>query len=282
MKVLALLLALTFGAAVGASCTGGENDEQQPGTATPGATEAASPATPGGTEPASTATPPALTPEARPTPTPGAYEPSSDKDNLFGNPGFEEGTQYWFALHEEALQTSNIAHSGQASAYLRMRDDADVQDAKAYSIVQEMAPEQFPELISGFYRVEDWRRGTENQYLQLTVVVFAPTNLGGQYPNYQMHYPLVGLAEIPFAIDNARFNFVSRDFEPRQEEWVYFEANIKKDFEEQWTAVPEGYSKIRVISEVRFDGKVAGLPVWADVYYDDLYMGPADANPNKP
>jgi hypothetical protein len=157
--------------------------------------------------------------------------------------------------------------------------------------VQEVAPAEFPELISGYYRVDFWRRGTEKQYLQFVVVVFASTNvtvdregtpLPTPYPNYQVRYPLVGIKEEPSLIGNAFFNFLSRDFNPRQGEWVYFEANIKKDFEEKWGAVPEGYSKIRVQFEVRYEEKDAGLPAEADVYYDDLYVGPADANPNKP
>jgi len=41
---------------------------------------------------------------------------------------------------------------------------------------------------------------------------------------------------------------------------------------------PEGFSKIRVLFEVRFDDKEAGAPAAAEVYYDDLYMGPAFSN----
>ena len=63
---------------------------------------------------------------------------------------------------------------------------------------------------------------------------------------------------------------------------MYFETNIKEDFLEKWKAVPEGYSKIRVLFEARYDDKEAGIASEADVYYDDLYMGPADANPNTP
>jgi hypothetical protein len=60
---------------------------------------------------------------------------------------------------------------------------------------------------------------------------------------------------------------------------VYFETNIKVDFLKEWKAVPEGYSKTRVLFEARYDDKEAGFASEADVYYDDLYMGPARRQP---
>jgi hypothetical protein len=224
---------------------------------------------------------PAPTLEPRPTLTPGAYEPPAGTANIFGNPGLEEGSKYWFALHEQTIQTSSVAHSGQASAYLQMRDPAEATGAKVYYLVQEVDPAEFPELMSGYYRVENWKKGTAKQYLQFVVIVFAPPNLGTQYPNYQIRFPLAGISTDPFPISNAYFVYLGKD-EPRQGEWVYFEANIKDYFLEKWNAVPEGYSKIRVLFEVRYDDKEVGLPSEADVYYDDLYMGPANANPNTP
>ena len=271
LKLLALLVGLTVALSVVVAC----NDEE--GVQTPG---------PASTIPPSTA-PPVGTPvpaaELRPTLTPGAYEPPAGSANVFGNPGLEEGNKYWFALHQQTVETTTtVAHSGQASAYLNMRDPAEATGAKVYYLVQEVAPAEFPELISGYYRVDNWVRGTEKQYLQFVVIVFAPTNLEGGFPNFQIRFPLVGISEAPFPIGNAFFKFLTRDFEPRQGEWVYFESNIKDDFEELWKGVPEGYSKIRVLFEVRYDDKESGLPAEADVYYDDLYMGPADSNPNTP
>jgi hypothetical protein len=219
--------------------------------------------------------------EARPTLTPGAYEPAPGSVNLFGNPGLEDGTKYWFALNEQTVQTGTVAHSGHASAHLQMRDPSEATGAKVYYLIQELDPAEFPELISGYYRVDNWKRGAAKQYLQFAVIVFDPANLGGQYPNYQMRYPLAGISEEPFKITNAFFRFLGTD-DPRQGEWVYFEANIKNDFQQYWTAVPQGYSKIRILFEVRYDDKAPGAAAEADVYYDDLYIGPADANPNKP
>jgi hypothetical protein len=273
LKWLALVAAATIALAVVAACNNGNDGEL---TSTVGPVTTIPPTTLG---PGGTVSP---TLEPRPTLTPGAYQPPPGSANIFGNPGFEEEAAYWFALHEQTVQTSDVAHSGLASAYLKMRDGPETTGAKVYYLVQEVAPAEFPELISGYYRIDNWKRGTEKQYLQFVVIVFAPTNLGGQYPNYQIRYPLVGISEQPFPIGNAFFKFLTRDYEPRPGEWVYFESNIKNDFQELWKAVPEGYSKIRVLFEVRYDDKESGLPSEADVYYDDLYMGPADANPNTP
>jgi hypothetical protein len=57
---------------------------------------------------------------------------------------------------------------------------------------------------------------------------------------------------------------------------VPFQANIREDFERLWGEAPEGYDKIRVLFEVRWDDKAAGDGApQADVFYDDLYVGPA-------
>jgi len=76
---------------------------------------------------------------------------------------------------------------------------------------------------------------------------------------------------------DARFE-MSADSEwddPALDEWVPFQVNVRDDFLKLWGAVPE-YEKIRVLFEVRYDDKAKGEgPAEADVYYDDLYFGPA-------
>jgi hypothetical protein len=277
LRLLALLLGLTVALAVVVGCNDNGEVVSTPGLAS--------------TIPPSDLGTPAATLEPRPTLTPGAYEPPAGTANLFGNPGLEDDSQYWFALHDETVETTTaVAHSGQASAHLMMRDTADVTGAKVYYLVQEVAPAEFPELISGYYRVDNWVRGTAKQYLQFVVIAFAPTNmtkdkqglpLDEPFSNYQIRFPLAGISGEPFLIANAFFKFLGTE-DPRQGEWVYFESNIKQDFQDLWGTVPEGYSKLRILFEVRFDDKEVGSAAEADVYYDDLYMGPADANPNKP
>ena len=239
--------------------------------------------------PATVVTPAAPTPSG--TPLAGVCVPQAPIEgqaNVFHNPGFESGEDPWCTAHPGEPTTKfqvsgNYAQSGESSALLRMRVPAEEQGkAKVFYLVQEVTPQEFPELISGYYWVENWTRGTPKQYLQFVVVVFDVTNLPGGYSNHQIRYLLAGISEEPFPIANAYFVFLSKE-DPRTGEWVYFERNIKQDFEQLWGAAPEGFSKMRLLFEVRYDEKQAGpAPANADVYYDDLYMGPASENPNRP
>jgi hypothetical protein len=150
-----------------------------------------------------------------------------------------------------------------------------------FGVVQEVSPDHFPEVLSGNYYVDDWTKGTPKQYLQFVVIVFGATNLPGGFVNHQIRYPLAGINAEPFAISNAKFRFVGTE-EPTTGQWVHFERPIARDFEELWGAVPQGFEKIRVLFEVRYDDKTAGGEGKADVYYDDLYLGPAAANSSQP
>jgi hypothetical protein len=257
-------------------------DEEEP-TATPVSTSAV--------------TPSAGTPSAEPCV---PQTPPEGQANLFHNPGFEEGKEPWCSLHVGEVPSFEVsqdfAHSGESSAYLQMRVPAEeVGGAKVFYLVQEVKAEEFPEMISGYYRVENWSKGTPKQYLQFVVIACrqvvrqgtlvhcgaGATNLPGDY-SHQIRFPLAGISENPFQIENAFFVFLTKE-EPVTGEWVYFERNIKQDFEELWGAAPEGYEFLRILFEVRYDDKEAGpVPAEADVYYDDLYMGPASENPNKP
>jgi hypothetical protein len=201
--------------------------------------------------------------------------------NILSNPSFETGPGPWITLAEESgfEVTQEHAHCGAANAALRMHDPATAEGAKVYYLVQEINQDQFPDTVSGFYRVENWNKGTPLQYLQFVIIAFGPGNFAGlpqQYPNYQIRYPLAGINSPPFPISNAHFVFLGSD-EPILGQWVPFQANVKEDFQRLWKLVPEDYEKLRLLFEVRWDGKAPGdgAPN-GDVYYDDLYAGPAN------
>jgi hypothetical protein len=206
--------------------------------------------------------------------------------NIFDNGAFEKGEAPWISLSSEAWGArfhlaDGVAHSGEHSALLEMRA-AQEAGPKVFGVVQEVKPEEFPELISGYYRVGQWTRGTDIQYLQFVVIAIGATNMPRGFANHQIRYLLAGTSQPPFAISNAKFVFVGTE-EPVPNGWVYFERNIRQDFIDQWGAVPEGFSMIRVLFEVRYDDKEEGVTdPMADIFYDDLYLGPADANPNGP
>ena len=270
-KTVGLALMAMAGMALVVLAVACDEEETEGSPVTPAATSAVTPTFPG------TPSPSACVPQA----------PLEGQANLFHNPDFESGGDPWCSLHPEQVSpfevSQDFAQSGESSALLRMRVPAEeVGKAKVFYLVQEVTPEEFPELISGYYRVENWTKGTPKQYLQFVVIAFDVANLTAGYPNYQMRYPLAGISEEPFAIANAFFVFLGKE-EPRTGEWVYFERNIKEDFEQFWGVAPEGFSKLRILFEVRYDDKQAGsAPAEADVYYDSLYMGPASENPNKP
>ena len=235
------------------------------------------------------ASPPATGAAASPTPpamstVEGGETPQPASGNLFGNPGFEDADKGpWFSLKLPQFEVSQEqAHTGRASAFLKLRETEQASGGKALSLVQEPTPAAFPEFISGYYRVDNWQKGTPKQYLEMVVIAVGATNMAQPYPNHQIRYLLAGVSAEPLTVGNGFFVFVSKE-EPVQGQWVYFERNIKEDFAQLWQAVPEGYSNLRIIFEVRYDDKQAGggRPE-ADVYFDDLYLGSAAGNPNRP
>jgi hypothetical protein len=214
-----------------------------------------------------------------PPPAPAVSVTQPADGNWFVNAGFEEGAEPWITLHPQEgvgfTVSQDFAHSGSNSALLRMRDPADAEGAKVYYLVQEVSPGDFPDTIRGYYRVENWVKNTPRQYIQFVVIAFGPDNFPAAVGNYQLRYLLAGTDSAPFVINNAYFVFLGRD-DPTQGEWVPFEANIRDDFQRLWGKVPEGFDKLRLLFEVRWDGKTAGDGVAeADVYYDDLYIGTA-------
>jgi hypothetical protein len=214
--------------------------------------------------------------------TEGPNTPERTPCNLFTNPGFERGRDPWFSLASDPWGTpftvsAGEAHSGSGSAYLQLRS-ADGGPVRVYGVVQEITPKQFPEVVSGNYYVANWQQGTPKQYLQFVVIVQDWTGNQPEDPvinNYQIRYILAGVDTQPTNITNARYVMVSHG-PPPVGAWVHFERNIRQDFEQLWGAAPKGFSNIRVFFEARWDDRSdTDGPSVADVYYDDLYVGPS-------
>ena len=166
---------------------------------------------------------------------------------------------------------------GVSSALLTLRSEQGG-SARVYGVVQELSPDEFPQTVSGYYFVEDWQKGTDRQYLQVAVIVFGAANMPAEFAgvvsNHQVRYILAGVDSQPTFISNARYVMVT-ETEPAIGEWVYFERDVRQDFLDLWGDVPEGFDKLRVLFEVRWDDRAdTDGPSSADVYYDDLYFGP--------
>ena len=204
----------------------------------------------------------------------GDDEGGNPPGNLLQNSGLESGTEPWITLADDAgfEVTQDQALAGISSAVLRMNDPAEATGSKVYYLVQELTPEEFPEVLRGAYRVENWQRGAAKQYIQAVVIAIGPDNNPVPAENYQMRYVLSGVGTEPLEIGNAKYVFLSGD-DPKIGEWIPFEFNVRDDFNQHWGAVPEGYEMLRLLFEVRYDDKPTGAPSTADVYYDELYLG---------
>ena len=196
--------------------------------------------------------------------------------NLLTNESFEAGKEPWFALvtpNWESFEiTDRYAIHGRHSAYLGLRADISAEGTKIVGVIQEVTPSEFPGRLSGSYYVKDWRRGALKQYLQVVVIMFAdPTSK--PFPNYQLRYLLSGIDRPPLQIVNAKYVF-SGISEVQEGQWIRFDFDLHSDFRRHWGQIPKGFTKIRILFEVRYDEKTAGGgDVRADVYYDDLYFG---------
>ena len=205
--------------------------------------------------------------------------------NLLANPGFENGPKPWYSMTTtgwgEPFEVSDaMAHSGKNSSHLKLIPPAQPAENKVFGAVQDLSPNQFPEFVSGFYRVENWQKATHFQYLQFVVIAFVNSPAGGT-TNTQIRYLLAGADAEPFPIGNAKFVFLSKA-DPTTGEWVHFERNVEDDFTQLWGGVPQALEHVRMFFEARYDSPTATQPqIGGDVYYDDLYAGPQSGAPKQ-
>jgi len=130
--------------------------------------------------------------------------------------------------------------------------------------------------------VERWEKDSKRTalYLQVVVIVWDDPQIAsiirserpiGELRNYQVRYYLAGLEAPPFELLNTRFEFVAKT-PPKLDVWTHFEVPLRADFERLWGVVPQGYDRLDIIFEARWDQMPQGTGVRADVYYDDLYL----------
>jgi hypothetical protein len=248
----------------------------------------------------------ALLPGCRPNAT---RERARDTVNLFANGDFELGRPPWHDRrapsrgywHGFELSTAFASH-GRTSALLRLNADESspvrervfiagvVQEVRVPTLLDPATHQEFqefPETISGQYRVENWKRRTAKQYVQFVVILWA-SDLHPDQPeetNVQIRYVLTGASTPPLSLSNAHYIMIGSS-EPTTGTWVPFSRDLRKDWLEQWGALPRRFEFLRILFEVRYDDDPNLTPgPLADVYFDDLYLGPSATgamNPQRP
>lgn len=189
---------------------------------------------------------------------------------------------YW--RHFEV--SDEMAAEGERSARLTLDSKGWEGPTLIVGATQNVVTDAMPDELSGAVRVDEWARGAVNQYVQIVVIVW---NVSGNYPpagqfkNYQIAYTFAGIESPPFVINNRRFLFPrgervalqGEDGDPVEGEWVRFDLDPRADFKAQWGVDPSDFEYVRVLYEVRYDGRNAkgSDPAYAEVHWDDLYFG---------
>ena len=213
-------------------------------------------------------------------------------DNLLVNGSFEAGREAWFSLQGDSpywrdFQISDtVALTGRHSARLSLDSlQSNAQGTWVWGVVRDVPTTRLPRRVSGAFRVHGWQQGTPNQYLQLAITL-TPREEGfivlpDKRMPLQVAWVLAGIDREPFRIANRKFIFAG-PLEMPQDRWVTFEFDLHRDFQTAWGIVPDGFEKLRILFEARYDGWQPGQgEVSGDVFFDDLYLGDG-TEPNGP
>lgn len=203
--------------------------------------------------------------------------------NLFANASFEEGREPWTSLaaperpHWMDFEISDqVAKSGLHAALLALHATGTIhRGARIWGLVRDFEKQPLPQIVSGWYRVENWKRGSKRQYVQVVVMAFG---VAEEFPDLkgapvQLAYVLAGIDEAPFNIRNRKF-LKAGPIEPQRDVWIPFRFDLHRDFESHWGRVPKKSERVRVMFEARFDDPAPAPDLAANVYFDDLYFGP--------
>ncbi|MBU7027118.1 MAG: hypothetical protein HXS48_09255 [Theionarchaea archaeon] len=193
--------------------------------------------------------------------------------NLLENPSFEEGEEPWFwiktSVYWQGFHISDqTARTGGKSCLTFLEASPQPQGTLVVGAVQEIVTSDVPEKVSGYYYVKTWEKTSETMYIQVVVIFFQEEDYNS--PSTQLRYILAGISKRPFAIENAKFIFVTRE-EPETGKWIYFERNLKEDLINMWGEIPS-FKRIGIYLEVRYDSVPLDV-IKAEVYWDDIFVG---------
>ena len=206
--------------------------------------------------------------------------------NILVNAGFEAGPEPWVASSGADFQSAPVVisdvapHGGKHALELKLAGGGAEGDTQAGVVTQATNPHEFPEFVSGFYRVDDWQPRAQFRYLYVSVTV-----AGGDFPGGARFHELrilVGAPTEPPLLPNLTFAFLRRD-PPVLHHWTYFGFPLKTTFQSHFAYLPPHWDAIYITVGVRSDlsdaSRTSGS---ADVVFDDLYAGTQADNPNRP
>jgi len=205
--------------------------------------------------------------------------------NRLANPGFENGDTPWIAPPEPdsiSFAVSDIdTRTGAGSGGLRVSAAPGETGSRVAGASQEILASDFPEVVSGYYRVDDWQPGGATVYLQFVVEV-----VGGNFADsigvHEVRFVIAGVQQEPLFLPRARYVLLDRAA-PKVDRWTYFAYPVKKAFETRWGIAPAAWQRLRVSFELRYEDRATGFTdTLATAHYDDLYAGPQIDNPNRP
>lgn len=205
--------------------------------------------------------------------------------NLLVNGGFESGAEGWTPIPAESSGpvdvTHTVAHDGKLSLALHLRGGGVAGAGRTTGAGQPLNAQAFPEVISGFYRVDRWQSKAASQNVRFVMSV-----RGGDFDNgpgvHQVRFVIAGSDAAATLLPEVTQVYLSRAAPPLRR-WAYFGYPVKQAFIDRFGKAPTRWERIDVSVEAGYDGELGGEPgVSADVFFDDLYAGPLAQNPNRP
>lgn len=196
--------------------------------------------------------------------------PTPTHANLLHDPAFEQGADEWASNPQGALSLGRVP--GRDGGHAATLDST----GGAAQISQTVAPPDFPDFVSGYYRVPRWSAGTSARFL-----AFSVTMHGGQFEDglaqHTVHFEIGGMAAAPDSMPPGEaYVFLSRAA-PVTNSWQYFGYPVKTAFTAAFGPVPPTWDSVDVAFQAQ-TGAVAGDAA----SFDDLYAGPQLENPNRP
>ncbi|MEX2224969.1 MAG: hypothetical protein WEB52_00815 [Dehalococcoidia bacterium] len=202
--------------------------------------------------------------------------------NVLQNAGFEQGADPWFAASpDRQFRVTNLKPgTGTLSLRLELPAGDAAPGPRIAGATQRIVSDTFPEFVSGYYYVDSWESPGMSPYVEFVVSI-----RGGGHPDgselHEVHFMLGGAAREPFTSPTEAFVFLSRD-EPSTGQWTYFSYPVPEAIRSRLGWDPIGWEYLELSLAVRDrEGAADGAAV-ADVYFDDLYLGPQLFNPNRP